>query len=225
MMANERSQQFLDTVAGRDGLFDYSPERSRLLIRVWRALATGRPVTNEQVDGFAADVGLERADADQFLRQMTERDGDDSIVGAMGLSQNDHPHAFTADGVRMTAWCAADTLFLPAMLGKTAVVESESPQSKEPVRLTVGPDGIHDVSPPEAVMSIVLPKETDMSSVAAISMTFCNHILFFSSRDDADQWTGDRDDIEVLSLDESFKLTQTLWAGVLPYATEAVAAR
>ena len=34
MMTNERSQQFLDVVAGSDDLFDYGAERSRLLMHV-----------------------------------------------------------------------------------------------------------------------------------------------------------------------------------------------
>src|SRR5437867_9296526 len=108
-------------------LLDYGPDRSRLLIRVMRTLAQGRPVTGEQVDQMIADLRMARDEADRFLRQITERDAEDHVVGIMGLSLNDHPHRFVVDGVSLTTWCAEDTLFLPALLKQIAVVESPSP--------------------------------------------------------------------------------------------------
>ena len=221
-MANERASQFIGTMAESGGLFDYGPERSRLLISVWRALAEGKPVSAERVERSVTQLGIAPEEADAFLRQMTERDVDDNIVGIMGLSLNDHPHKFTIDGVQLSTWCAEDTLFLPAMLGQTAAIESESPLSKETVRVRVGPDGIEEADPDGAVVTIVVPKETDMSSVASIWMTFCHHIFFFASRGEAEEWAGGRDDIEFLSLSEAYALGQQLWAAVLPYAKEAV---
>ncbi len=202
------------------GLVDYGADRSRLLVQIWRALATGRPVTGKQIDEFVSGLSIEPEDADQFLRQITERDADDGIVGIMGLSLNDHPHKFAVDGVQMATWCAADTLFLPAMLGKPAAIASESPESKETVRLTIGPAGVRTAEPADAVVSIVVPEETNMTSVASISMTFCSHIFFFASRSEAEQWASDRDDIEILSLDEGYAMTQQLWGNVLSHARE-----
>ena len=222
-MASERIDEMARKLTEIGGLFNYGPEHSRLLIQVWRALATGQPVTGTQIDGFVLNIGIGPEDADQFLRQMTERDADDSIIGIMGLSMNDHPHKFTVGGVEMAAWCAADTLFLPAMLGQTATIESESPLSKETVQVTVSPEGVQTSDPVDAVITIVVPEETDMSSVASISMTFCHHI-FFPSRSEAEQWASGRDDIEILSLDEGYELTQQLWSNVLPYAIELASA-
>ena len=218
-MANATNEMTNELTAVVD-LVDYGAERSRLLVQVWRALATGRPVTGSQIDAFVSDIGLAPEEADQFLRQMTERNDDDSIVGIMGLSLNDHPHAFTVDGVQMATWCAADTLFLPAMLGQTATIESESPESKEMVRLTVSPDGVQTSDPADAVISFVVPEEANMTSVASIWMTFCSHIFFFTSQREADQWANGRDDIRILSLEAGFELTKQLWAGVLSHAKE-----
>ena len=219
-MANERTEEMARKLTKVGGLVDYGAERSRLLVQVWRALTTGRPVTGKQIDEFVSGLSIEREDADQFLRQITERDDDDSVVGIMGLSLNDHPHKFTVDGVQMSTWCAADTLFLPAMLGKTATVESESPLSKKNVRLTIGSEGVQAPDPTDAVITIVVPKETDMSSVASIWMTFCHHIFFFVSRSGAKQWANGREDIEILSLDDGYELMEQIWAGVLSYAKE-----
>ncbi len=224
-MASGRIDEMTKKMTEIGGLFDYGPQLSRLLVLVWRSLATGHPVTGNQIDEFVSDLGIEPAQADQFLRQMTERETDDSIAGIMGLSLNDHAHRFTVNGIPMSTWCAADTLFLPAMLGQTAAVESESPLSKETVRVTVRPEGVRTAQPADAVVTIVVPKETDMSSVASIWMTFCHHIFFFVSRSEAEQWAANRDDIEFLSVDQAYELGQRLWSNVLPYAKEiAVAA-
>lgn len=219
-MTNGQTNEMTSELAAVGALVDYGAERSRLLLQVWRSLATGQPVSGNQIEEFVSDLGIAPEDADQFLRQMTERDDDDSIVGIMGLSLNDHPHKFTVDGVQMSTWCAADTLFLPAILGGTATIESESPETKEMVRLIVSPEGIQTSEPADAVISIVVPEETDMTSVASIWMTFCSHVFFFTSQSEAEQWATGRDDIRILSLGEAFELTQQIWAGVLSYAQE-----
>ncbi len=219
-MTNRRTDEMTEKLTEVEGLFDYGAQHSRLLVLAWRSLATGRPVTLNQIDEFVSELAIEPAEADQFLRQMTERDAEDSIVGIMGLSLNDHAHRFTVGGVEMATWCAADTLFLPAMLGQTASVESESPLSKETVRVTVSPEGVQTSQPADAVITIVVPEETDMTSVASISMTFCSHIFFFASRSEAEEWSSEREDIEILTLDEGYAMTQQLWAGVLQHAKE-----
>ena len=204
-----------------DRLLDYGPNRSRLLLQVLRNLAIGYPITGEQVDQIIADLGIERDEAHTFLREVTERDADDNIVGIMGLSLNDHPHRFRVNGVSLAAWCAEDTLFLPAMLKQTAIVESYSPVNKETIRLAVNPERVEDVSPASAVISMVIvdPGQDDMASVVAIWNAFCEHIHFFASREEAEQWAAGRDDIVILTVDEGFELGRQVWSKVLLGAT------
>ncbi len=208
-MSNTRVNEMVRKLNESGGLLDYGPDRLRLLIQVWRSLATGQPVTGEQVDQLVADLGIARDEAGQFLRGLSERDADDSIVGIMGLSLNDHPHRVNVNGKRMSMWCAEDTLLLPARLKQTVTVESESPLTKEKIRLTVSPDGIVESDPAGAVVSIRVG-DPDMASVASIWATLCHHSFFFASREKAEQWAAGRDDIEILSLDEGFELGQQL---------------
>lgn len=219
-MSNTRTTEMARKLTESGALLDYGPDHSRLLLRILRSLAKGRPVSGEQMDQIVADIGIARDEADLFLRQISERDADDSIVGVMGLSLNDHPHRFDVNGTRMRTWCAEDTLFLPAMLKQTATVESESPLTKEKIRLTVSPQRVEESNPAGAVVSIVVidPDKADMSSAQAIWGTFCHHIFFFTSREEGEQWAAGRDDIEILSLDEGFELGKQLWSKVLAYA-------
>ncbi|MGH7449895.1 MAG: organomercurial lyase [bacterium] len=205
---------------GKDGgLLDYGPNLSRLLIRVMRALTQGRPVSNEQVDRIIADLGIARGDAHQFLSEVTERDADGNIAGIFGLSLNNTSHRFYVNGVRMSAWCAEDTLFLPAMLEQTATVESKSPVSGEKIRLTISPQRVKEVSPIDAVVSMIIVEsdKADMSSVESIWSTFCHHIHFFASREEAEQWAAGRDNIEILSVNESFELGKQISSRFLVY--------
>ena len=76
-------------------------------------------------------------EATAFIKQVGELDKEGNIVGWMGLSQKDHPHKFRINGHKLATWCAWDTLFLPALLKRTAKVESTCPSTKELVRLTM----------------------------------------------------------------------------------------
>jgi alkylmercury lyase len=206
----------------QDRLLEYGPNHLRLLIQVMRELAHGRPLTAEQVDRFIADLGIAPDAAGQFLRDVTERDAQDRIVGAMGLSLQDHPHRLSVDGVALSAWCAEDTLFLPAILQQTVSVESPSPVDGRPIRLRVSPERVKEVSPAGAVVSLVLvdPSREHMTSVEAIWSAFCNHIHFFATRDEAEGWATGRDDIAILSVEEGFAWQRPVWSEVLLAAAE-----
>ena len=217
-MSNTRVNEMAQKMA--TSLLDYGPHRSRLLVRVLRSLAACRPVTGAQVDRMITDIGIGRDEAHLFLRKITERDGADNIVGIMGLSLNDHPHRLYVNGASLSAWCAEDTLFLPVILNQTATIESHSPVTKEKIRLTVSPERVEAASPVGAVVSIAIvdPTQDAMASVEAIWNTFCEHIHFFSSRDEAERWAADRGDIAILTVEEGFELGRQLWSRVLTHA-------
>lgn len=209
------------TVAGlgaSEGLFDYGPTLSRVLSSTWKLLARGRPVTEEQVIAIAADARASLSEANEFLSRVTERDANGNIVGAMGLSLNEHVHTFIVDDTPMSTWCALDTLFLPAMIGKAATVESTSPVRRETIRLKVTPEGVESCSPPGAVVSVrvIDPKDADMSAVSTIWSSFCHHIYFFASREEGEEWAASRSDIEIVSVDEAYELAMQIWSEVLP---------
>ena len=225
-MRGTDGHETLRMLTQRGGPLHYEKGELHLLVHVVRALAKGRPVTATQVDRIVADLRAAGDQAERFLRRVTERNGDDNIVGALGLSLKQHPHGFIVDGIRMTAWCAWDTLFLPAMLRKTATVESESPLSKDKIRMRVGPEGVREVDPAGTAMSMVVvePDTAEMSSAADIMMTFCRNIHFFACADEVTRWAAGRDDIMTLTLDEAFELGRGLWPEAYAYAETLIPA-
>lgn len=218
-MGNARATEATRKYTKPGGLLDYGPNLSPLLVRLMRELAQGHPVPKERVDRIIADLGSDPEEADKLLREVTEWDADNNIIGIIGLSLNVTPHRFYLNGTRMSAWCAEDTLFLPAVLDRTASVESKSPVSRERVRLKVSPQMVEEVDPAGAVVSIVIvdPDDANMGSVEAIWGTFCHHTFFFASREEAERWAAGRDDIEILSVDEAYELGRQLSSRFLAY--------
>ncbi len=98
--------------------------------------------------------------AREVLDKMCERDPDGNVVGIAGLSQKQHPHRFTVNGIRLSTWCAWDSLFLPVMLQQTALVSSRCPSTGETIRLTITPEGVTSYQPASIVISIVIPQPT-----------------------------------------------------------------
>jgi alkylmercury lyase len=218
-MGNARATEAMRKYTKPGGLLDYGPDLSPLLVRLMQELAHGHPVPRGQVDRIIADIRIAPEEAHKLLREVTERDADNNVVGIMGLSLNATPHRFYVNGARLSAWCAEDTFFLPAVLDRTATVESKSPVTGEWVSLTVSPQRVEEVDPAGAVVSMVIidPEDANMGSVEAIWGIFCHHIFFFASREEAERWTTGRDDIELLSVDEAYQLGRQLSSRFLAY--------
>ncbi len=198
--------------------FAYGPDHLRLLVWVIRQLAKGRPLTSQHVKQGIAELGIDADAAQRFLLEVTERDAANQVIGAMGLALSDHPHQMSVGGTPLVAWCALDTLFLPAMLQQTVTVTSPSPVTGEPIRLTVSPERVEEVYPPSAVLSYILidPFQSDLASVQALWGAFCCHIHFFASLEEAEQWVDGRTDIAILTVEEGFALGRRMWSKALP---------
>ena len=110
-----------------------------------------------------------------------------------------------------------DCLELAVLLDKQITVCSQPPGPGGAVRLQASPDGVSDVSPAEAVitMPVRFSDQLDLDSPEAIWASLCHYSLFFSSRSHAGQWAAGRDDIEILPLAEGFAATCELAAAML----------
>ncbi len=200
---------------------DFGPGRSRLLLRVLKSLACGRPVTRDQVDQMAADLDMSPEEAHGFLAGVCERDAEGRILGSMGLSLNEQwAHRFYVNGTQLRTWCAWDSLFLPPLLKRTASIFSCSPLDKKQVRVTVSPDRVEWSCPSEAVVSIVSTdgESQDTSSVEAIWSNFCRQVYFFPNEQEAEEWAEDKENISILSVEEAYELGKRTFSKLLSYA-------
>jgi alkylmercury lyase len=175
-------------------------EGQELLPHAIRLISGGEPVALPQL---AAAAGRLVDDVEAALTAQTsaERDEQGRLVG-LALTLRPTTHRFTVDGRTLFAWCASDTLMLPVILGRPAVVESTCPQTGQPIRIELTPDRVERVDPPDAVMTAVRPpgQLTDVRSAT------CYHGHFFSSLAATAAWTDAHPDGHVLPVEEAFRL-------------------
>jgi alkylmercury lyase len=185
-------------------------EDRRVMIATYRLLAEGDPVSESAV---AAATGLtaERVEMSLPAWPLILRNEDRQIVGFWGMHAHrvEPTHAMTHEDTTIYGWCAIDTLFIPEIIDREVRVESTDPTSGTRIRLTITPDGIADLDPPEAVVSFLLPDSGDRFADDAIAR-FCHQIYFFESPRSAETWIADRPGRFSLSVEEAFELGRRL---------------
>jgi alkylmercury lyase len=154
-------------------LFPALDERDRQLsLAIYRNLARGAPV---DLEDLFTELAMETAEG---VRRMQDWPGvyydhEQRVIGYWGLSLARTSHRLRIRGRELFAWCAWDTLFLPAVLGTTIEVRSGA------VRLTVSPTWVESADPPELLVSFVVP---DAKAVRADVITsFCHYVHFYTS--------------------------------------------
>jgi alkylmercury lyase len=116
-------------------------------------------------------------------------DSQGRVTGFWGLaiSELSPEHRYVTGGRVLYAWCAWDTLFLPARLAQAARVTSACPVTGELITLTVTPEGVTETSHPEAVVSFLEPGGP---FDAGVIESFCHFVHFFANRQAGEQWAA-----------------------------------
>ena len=176
-----------------------------LSLALYRELARGAAAAPASL---AARLDIPVADVVGRLRGWpgVYYDGGGQVVGYWGLALARTPHRLRIDGRELYAWCAWDTLFLPALLGARAEVASDCRGSGEPVRLTVDPGAVVSADPAGLLVSFLLP---DPHAVQADPITrFCHYVHFFSSPEAAEPWLAEHPETFLMSLADAYEVGQ-----------------
>lgn len=172
---------------------------------IYQLLAHGAPITDTDI---ADETGLS---VEQVVSTVDSWDGvfrDDErrIIGFWGLTVTEMPpHHLQVGGAELYAWCAWDTLFLPAILDATAHVQSTDPNNGETITLTVTPDRITERSHDQIVVSFLMPEDDFSDDVVE---SFCHYVHFFTDAPSAKQWTDTHQNTFAVPLDEAFDVGQ-----------------
>jgi alkylmercury lyase len=179
----------------------FDPAQQRLALATFRALAAGAPATPEQLAERAA---LPAADVRSYLdtSPMVQRAQHGGVIAFAGLTLKPTSHALDVDGRSLYAWCALDSLFLPELIGRPARIHSTDPETGQTISLAVDADGVHDIVPEGAVMSIRGARGFDVNQAIR---TFCSEVHFFAREDAARAWTSRREGTSVASIGEGFE--------------------
>lgn len=195
---------------------DFDAAQERVALSVYRLLAQGHPVPAAEV-AQAADVPLELVEDLLDRWPGVFRDDEGRVIGFWGLAiaELTPTHRFEVDDRTLHAWCAWDTLFLPAILGTSARVTSMCPTTDQRLELVVGPDEVTATSHPDAVVSFLVPEG---SFGADVVQSFCHFVHFFADREAGDRWVAEHEGTFLLSLDQAFELGRLTNARNFPRA-------
>lgn len=198
-----RVVRVLALAASGEGQQGLSTLEQRLSIELYRLLAAGQPVARtELADRLGVPLDLVDDTLNRWPGVFSDREK--RVVGYWGLglpAAYASPHRITVEGRTLSAWCAWDTLFLPQLLGRAADVESITPIDRASVRLTVTPDAVTSVDPPNAHMSFLVPDAGEVQR--DVVTTFCHFVHFFRSRQDGERWAASHDGTFLLSVAEA----------------------
>jgi alkylmercury lyase len=193
------------------------PAEQRLALRLYRMLLAGKPVTTADL---AARAGMQARLVEAALGRWPGvfRDRKGRIVGFWGLAIRGMPHRFATEAGEITTWCALDPMLIAPLVTEAALVESADPVSGEQIRLTVTPGGVHDISPPGAVVSMLAP---DGPFGHDIVQSFCHFVHFFASERTAQAWVAAHPGTFLLSLDDAFEVASRSWPAIFRDALAA----
>ena len=205
---------------------DLSPRARAAVIAATRRLVQGKGVSRAELAEH--ETGLDELDA----CSATEIDDEGNIVGVAGLSVLPTAHHFTVDGQTLYTWCALDSLFLPALIGKPAAVQSRCPVSGAQIQLTVTPTGVQRIEPEEAQLALVVPEESpsscgprpqgcnprtalDARELGGRDGTFCTRAPFVSSPEAGARWSAQNPGGVTLSIQEAYEVGREVF--ILPF--------
>jgi alkylmercury lyase len=193
--------------------------KRQVALAAYSQLARGKPVPPREI---ANEAGVREDDVRRILAQWigVYRDRQGDVIGFWGLAIPEMKHRFEVDGVRLHTWCAWDTLFLPALLGRTARVESSCGTSGQPIRLTASPASVESAHPPAPVLSFLDPVASRFQH--DIIQQFCHYIHFFRSIADGEAWVAKNPGTFLLTLDDAVELArlknEAQFGGFMPRA-------
>ncbi|MDT8835834.1 organomercurial lyase MerB [Paraburkholderia fungorum] len=177
---------------------------AQLFVVLLRELAKGKAVSREVLRHA---LGWPDARVAAMLDAMPDIEYDDrGDIAGYGITLRETPHAFEVDGHPLYVWCALDALMFPAMIGRRARVVSNCPATGARIALTVTPEQVTALEPPDAVISLQRPHPT-----ASIRQAFCCCVHFFSSDSVGKKWIAQLGEAElIVTVEEAFQFGRTV---------------
>ena len=121
-------------------------------------------------------------------------------------------YRLVAGGKTTYAWCALDTLFIPGIVGKAVRLEASDPVTGKPVSMVVDREGVREVKPAGALLSMVVP---DVPFGHDVIESFCHRVLFFASEETGNQWIAGHEGITLLSVEKAFEVGRAVTERVM----------
>jgi len=178
----------------------------RVTIKTMQALAKGKPVSPTRiVEIWEMPIEQVRVILKQAMENgQVEINAKGDLVGGV-LSLNPTPHEVSIGNEHLYAWCAWDAIVTSGVVGMPTQIVSRDPVTGETIHVSITPVGIESVRPESAVVSVV---GTGMDMRGGPESPRCTQMLFFGSRESAEQWVQNQVNVFILSVEEAVELAK-----------------
>ena len=183
-------------------LLDQNQDHFVSWAKIQPLLLDGKPVSPDRI---ATYLGLTQEEVASLLRG-AELDQEGKLVG-VGLSIVPTRHSYRILGRQLYVWCAVDAITYPILHRASAEIESSDPISGEKVQLTSTQEGVRNVDPVTAVVSLV----TGMERRENVRAWFCHYAHFFGSVESAAQYVARHPGLVIVPVDQVFRMGQLMW--------------
>ena len=206
----EATEALMEGTARRKDVFNLA------VIQLVDELAKGAPVSKERASEL---LGVPGEKIDKMFTAIEagggQLDDQGNFIG-MVLTLKPTRHSFRVNGNDMYAWCSLDTILLPGVLEAEGEIESNDPVTGATIRLTITADQVVKVEPAGAVTSIFVPGKTptetkDGELVIGAESEVCRSMLFYESRESAEQALENYPNIAIFTIEEAFNLARKTW--------------
>ncbi len=202
-MANEELIDTIVETANQANQLDAPAQR--MVVTMYRLLADAKPVSAAR---FGDALQLSREMVDHIIAMLPpgalDRDEEGNVIAFAGLTLKQTEHRMEIDGKTLHTWCAFDTLFLSALLRKSAEITSKNPVSGEPVHFTFGPGGYNGSG--DIVMSLVKTSPEQMRN--NVRAAFCHSVYFFGDADVATPYLEEHPDLVTIPMSDAITLAK-----------------
>lgn len=192
-------------------------EEQRLVVGLYRSLARGAPVPpGDLAAELEVTAELIEAALDRWPGVYRNQAGE--VTGFWGLALTDMPHQMDIGDANVTAWCALDPFLIAPLLDSGEIrVKSQDPVTGEEITLSIGDEGLLDISPQTAVLSMLEP---DGSFDHQVVETFCHYVWYFASPESGTAWTRDHPGTFLLTAKEADTMARRAWPALVRQALD-----
>ncbi|MFC1481715.1 organomercurial lyase [Candidatus Neomarinimicrobiota bacterium] len=186
------------------------PDKS-ILKQVFPLLASGQPLTEEQIIEV---TGANHSNVREALSLgRTGRDEQGHVIELFGVTKTTTSHRIEINQTILYSCCALVAHMVPMLTGGTARIESTDPISKESVWVTIRDHTLESFTPMDATGTFVSTEFREVMD--SVGDAFCNHIMHFSSIENAQEFIAQNPKRFILNMEEfhdiAIKMYEAIW--------------
>ncbi len=189
-----------------DGYLECNPPAlQELSIAAYKLLLDGKTITPADI---AVDMGIEPKEISKLFELIPEcaYESDDrtGITAFIGLSITRTNHEFIIADRTLHTWCVLDGLFLPQVIGRSAIIKTKCPATGTEIHVELYPKGITSAAPEDMVMSVVDPDRD--ACCENLRGAFCNHVNFFANKGTFMEWADGKPEYGCVTLAAAYQM-------------------